>query len=415
VGGPYAPYFQMGRLDMYRQCADQLIEGDQAYPCYCSPEELQALREQAQREHTAFRYPRTCRNLTPEERGAKEREGITAVLRLKVPDEGSTDFDDMLLGRISVQNSELDDFVIVKSDGIPTYNFAVVVDDLTMNITDVIRGQDHVPNTPRQILIYQYLGQKPPRFAHPPLVIGMDRGKISARHGAEPVVAYGSDGFLPDAVVNYLATLGASYPNEQEIFTRDALVKAFDLANIGKSSPISSDEKLEWMNGVHIRSLPLKEFVQRSLPFLEIRGLVKSPVRAEELEYATQALRLEQERVKTLAETPDAVEFFFQDHLAYDPASLVVKKSSLDDARRILQDSLRVLEEVSEFNHDALEQPFRDLAERLELKTGVVFGTIRVAITGRTAAPPLFDTMQVLGKERVRTRLERGLRFLESW
>ena len=415
VGGPYAPYFQMGRLDTYHRCAQQLLDASHAYRCFCTPEELDDLRQQAQREHRAFRYPRICRNLSAEERAERERRGLASVLRLRIPDDGTTCFDDLVLGSISVQNSELDDFVIVKSDGTPTYNFAVVVDDFTMRITHVIRGQDHVPNTPRQLLVYRYLGEEPPQFAHVPLVIGMDRGKISARHGAEPVVAYGEDGYLPDAIVNYLATLGASYDGEREIFSREELIDVFDLGKLGKASPVHNDEKLEWMNGVYIRALPLEEFVQRSLPFLQIRGLVSTATSETDMRYAGRALALEQERVKSLAETPDAVEFFFQDNLAYDPSLLVPRKSSPDGARRILHASLDAIVHVEDFSHQPLDATFRALTDELGLTTRDVFGTVRVAITGRTAAPPLFETMEVLGRERVRTRLERALAFLDSW
>jgi glutamyl-tRNA synthetase len=212
-GGPHAPYYQMGRLETYRTRAERLLSAGSAYHCYCTPEELESLRERARVEKRAFRYPGTCRALSPEARAAREREGRTAAVRLKVPDAGETSFTDAVLGPISVRNSELDDLVLMKSDGIPTYHFAVVVDDLTMEITHVIRGQDHVPNTPKQLLIYQALGAAPPIFAHVPLVLGMERGKLSARHGAEALTAYGRDGFLPEALLNYLATVGISYEN----------------------------------------------------------------------------------------------------------------------------------------------------------------------------------------------------------
>jgi glutamyl-tRNA synthetase len=415
VGGPHTPYFQMGRLHTYRECAEQLLASGHAYPCYCTTEELDALRERARAEHRAFRYPGTCRNLTNEQRAAKEAQGLTSVLRLKTPDGGTTGWEDLMLGDVEFANDELDDWVIVKSDGIPTYNFAVVIDDVTMNITHVIRGQEHVPNTPRQLHVYRYLGLQAPIFAHLPMVLGMDRTKLSARHGAAPVTTYGEDGYLPEAIFNYLATLGVSYEEGREIFTREEIISLFDLQRVGRAGAAFDEDKLEWMNGVYIRGLPLDEFVRRSLPFLQMRGLVGTPPQAEEIDYATRALALEQERVRTLADTPNAVEFFFQEELVYDPALLVVKKSTPADARRVLKASLDGVAGIETFSHDALEPAFRALAERLELKTGVVFGTIRVAITGRTAAPPLFDTMDVLGRERVRTRLERALGFIEDW
>lgn len=413
VGGPYRPYFQMDRLETYRQAAGRLLAEGHAYTCYCTPEELDQLREQARAEHRAFRYPGTCRSLTPEEQAQREGRGLPAVLRLRMPNDGAISFDDMLLGQISIDTAELDDWVIMKSDGIPTYNFAVVIDDLTMHITHVIRGQEHIPNTPRQIMVYRYLDAATPTFGHLPMVLGMDRTKLSARKGALPVTGYADEGYLPEAIVNYLATIGASYEGEQEIFTRDELIEVFDIHKIGKSGAAFSDEKLEWMNGVYLRALPLEEFVRRSLPFLEMKGLIATPPSEEDIAYAGRALRLEQERVKTLAQTPEAVAFFFASDLIYDPILLVVKKSTPENASRVLRAALAEVDRVEPFTHDALEPAFRALTERLGLKTTQVFGTIRVAITGRIAAPPLFDTMEVLGRRRVRERLQQARQALE--
>jgi len=414
VGGPFGPYFQMSRLDTYREYAEQLIRSDHAYWCYCSTAELDAQRKQAEQERRAYRYPKTCRFLSDSERAQKEASGIRPVLRMAVPDVGSTSFHDLIVGQVTVQNSEIDDSIIIKSDSIPTYNFAVVVDDLTMNITHVIRGQDHVPNTPRQVLLYGFLGKPPPTFAHHPLVLGMEGGKLSARHGADAVTAYGNDGYLPEALLNYVATVGAAYAGEREIFSPAELIEVFDITKIGKSGASFSEEKLEWMNAVHIRTLPLHEFTRRSLPFLQMHGLVATPPSQDEIEFASKALRLEQERVKTLAETPDAIAFFFGRDLVYDPVFLVGKKSTVETARAVLEEALNVINRDEPFEHDPLEASFRALADRLEVKPGIAFSTIRVAITGRTATPPLFDTMLVLGRERVRDRLMIALSKVES-
>jgi glutamyl-tRNA synthetase len=415
VGGPHEPYFQMGRLDTYRDAAKRLLAIGDAYPCYCSQEDLEALRARASQEGRPYRYPGTCRNLSAEERQQREAQGIEPVYRLKMPAEGATRFDDMLLGPITVRNTEVDDWVIMRSNWIPTYNFAVVIDDVTMEITHVIRGQEHISNTIRQIHVYQALGKPMPVFGHLPMVLDMDRSKLSARKGAHPVTEYETEGYLPEAIVNYLGTIGASYDGEREIFSVPELIEVFDIHKLGKAGAAFSDEKLEWMNAVHIRALPLDEFVKRSLPFLQLRGLISSQPSDEEIAYAAAALALEQERVRTLAETPDAVEFFLSDQVDYDPALLIVKKSSLEDARRVLDASLEEIDRVASFEHDVLEAAFRALTARLGLKTGVVFGTIRVAITGRTAAPPLFDTMHVLGKERVRERLAKARHQLDAW
>jgi glutamyl-tRNA synthetase len=405
AGGQYGPYFQMGRLETYQAFISRLEETGKVYRCYCTPAELDALRKHADRERRPFRYPRTCRYLTAEERSEREARGLACALRLAIPTEGATSWVDMVLGEISVANEELDDFIIVRSDGVPVYNFVVVVDDCAMKITHVIRGQDHVSNTPKQILLYEALGEPIPQFGHAPLVVGLEGKKISARFGAEPVLAYGKNGYLPEAVLNYLATVGVSYEGDREIFSPDELVAAFDISRIGKASAAFDQEKLDWMNGVYIRQLPLDEFVRLSLPFLQLRELVSTPPAADEVAYATRALRLEQERVKTLAETPDAVEFFFVDPV-YDPEFLVVRKSMREDTARVLEGAIDVVGRAEDFTHDTLERDFRALVDRLELDTTAVFQTVRVAITGRTASPPLFDTMTVIGRWRVQKRLE---------
>ena len=416
VGGPYAPYFQMGRLATYGEYAARLVATGNAYRCYCSPEELRALREEATAAKRPFRYPRTCRYLAQDERDAREGEGRSAVLRLAIPVDGTTSWHDMALGEISYENSQLDDFIIMRGDGIPLYNFAVVIDDITMDITDVIRGQDHVSNTPRQILIYQALDARQPRFAHTPLVVGLEEEKISARHGAKSVSAWGDEnGYLPDAVVNYLATIGISYGEGSEIYSREELIRLFDLNKVSKSRAKADDEKLLWMNGVYIRNLPREEFVRRSLPYLQMRGLVSTPPTDEEVAYAGQALTLEQERVRTLAETPDAVEFFLTDHLAYDPALLVQKKSTHQEALMSIHEAIAQIERTEDFSRGSLESLFYSRSDELPFKRGVFFGAIRVAVTGRTAAPPLFDTLEVLGRERVLDRLRRALEYLHAW
>jgi glutamyl-tRNA synthetase len=414
IGGPFAPYFQMGRLESYRDYADRLLQDGHAYKCYCTPEELDALRKQADREKRPFTYPGTCRNLAPEEQARREAQGIEPVLRLQVPDEGKTEWEDLILGPVSYENAVLGDFVIMRASGVPLYNFAVAIDDLTMEITDVIRGQDHVSNTPRQIQVYNAIGAEMPRFGHVPLVVGIDRSKIGARFGAEPLTSLANAGYLPEALFNYFATLGTTYEADREIYSRDEIVHLFDISKVGKAAVAFDEDKLEWMNGVYIRSLPVEEFVERSLPFLQIRGLVSSSLSAEEREYVTAALALEQERVKTLADTVDAVDFFFQDELTYDPLLLIPKKGTHGDALRVLEASLREVQSAEDWNAETLEERFRQLTDSLELKTGITFMTIRVAITGRTFAPPLFATMVVLGRERVRERLERAWGALEA-
>ncbi len=414
VGGPFAPYFQMGRLDSYAEYCDRLLGSGHAYKCYCTTQELDAFRRQAEQERRPFRYPGTCRNLSAEEQRTKEAEGLRAAVRLRVPDDGETSWDDLILGRISYHNDEIGDFVIRRSSGIPLYNFTVTIDDLTMKITDVIRGQDHISNTPKQILIYRALGEEPPAFGHVPLMVSSEGAKIGARFGASAVVDLADMGYLPEAVFNYMATLGISYEADSDIFSRDEIIRLFDIDHVSRSPAVFDAEKLDWMNGVYIRNLSLGDFVQRCLPFLQARGLVSSTPSDDELAYVSRALSLEQERVRTLAQAPEAVEFFVTDHLDYDPALLIVKKSSLEDARTILE-AAEDLCRTAEFEAGDLDKEFRALTERLGLKTGIVFGTVRVAVTGRIAAPPLFDTLAALGRERVLKRLGAARRELSRW
>ena len=408
VGGPYEPYFQMGRLETYRGYAERLQESGHAYRCYCTPEELNTLREAARTEKRPFRYPGICRNLMPEERRQREAEGRAWVTRLAVPGSGTTSFEDMILGEVSFDNAELDDFIIVKSNGIPTYNFAVVVDDTTMRITHVLRGQDHVSNTPRQLLIYRFLGEEPPHFAHLPLVVGLEEEKLSARHGAKAVSAWGAEnGYLPDAVVNYLGTIGISYGFETEILTREELIDGFVLTAVSKSRAKADDDKLLWMNGVYIRDLPLERFVELSLPYLQMRGLIALPF--------TEGAGVRDGRSGPRAGAGEDAGGNTGCGRVLSARSRLVRSGAVgaeevdsEEARQILEAALEIAE-TTPFDHDSLEERFRALADQLGMKTGVVFGTVRVAVTGRTAAPPLFATLVVLGRDRVIERLKAAL------
>lgn len=415
TGGPYAPYFQMGRLDTYREYADRLLAAGHAYKCYCTAEELDEQRRRAESARRPFRYLGTCRALSAEQQAAHEAAGREAAVRLRVPDTGTTGWDDLILGPVSYENAEIGDFVIRRSNGIPLYNFTVTIDDLTMHITDVIRGQDHISNTPKQILIYEALGEPMPRFGHYPLITSAEGKKIGARFGATPVSGLALDGYLPEAVFNYIATLGVTYEGDREIFTREELVKRFSIGRVSRSPAVFDPDKLDWMNGVYIRNLPLDDFVRRSLPFLEARGLISSPPSENEVKYATAALRLEQERVKTLAETVEAVDFFLQEDITYDPALLVPRKGTLDDAIRVVDAATQIADSLPGWTAEELESAFRGMTQDLGLKTGVAFMTLRVAVTGRTFAPPLFDTMAVLGRGRVMRRLSGAQVALQSW
>jgi glutamyl-tRNA synthetase len=413
VGGDYGPYFQSERLDIYREVAHQLVRQGHAYFCYCSPQRLAQMREEQRRRKQPPGYDRRCRELTPQERRRWEAEGIAPVVRFKTPLEGQTRFHDLIRGEVVFDNSTLDDFVLLKSDGYPTYHLANVVDDHLMRISHVLRADEWLASTPRHVLLYQALDYEPPVFAHLTMILGSDRSKLSKRHGATSIAEYQEQGYLPEAVLNFLALLGWSLDDKTELLTREELIKYFSLGRLSKTAAIFNMEKLNWMNGVYIRRLSLEEFAARARPFLE-RGLPSGIERPLPEDYLMQILPLVQERVKVLAELPQLVDFFFVDQLDYDAGLLLGKSLSRETGLQALTTALRKLEELESFEAASLEALLRPLAGELGLKTGDFFGLLRVATTGRTAAPPLFQTMAVLGRERCLRRIARAVQRLEG-
>jgi len=408
VGGNYAPYFQSQRLELYREAAERLISQGDAYYCYCSPERLEEMRAEQVRRKQPPGYDRTCRDLSEEERAQKEAEDITPVVRFKTPLSGQTKFNDLIWGEVVFENSTLDDFVLLKSDGYPTYHLANVVDDHLMEISHVIRAEEWLSSTPRHILLYQALGLEPPQFVHHPMILGPDRSKLSKRHGAVSIIEYREQGYLPETMVNFLALLGWSLDDKTELLSRQELIDNFSLERIGRTAAIFNRDKLNWMNGVYIRTLTLEDFTQRALPFLD-SGLPPQVKRPLSVEYIRQIMPLIQERAKTLAEVADLAQFFFVDELDYAPSLLIGKNMSRESTTRALEVSQQRLTQLEPFDAESLEAMLRPLAVELGLKTGQLFGTLRVAVTGWTAAPPLFQTMAVLGEERCLSRIEAAL------
>jgi glutamyl-tRNA synthetase len=404
VGGKYGPYFQSQRLDLYREAADRLVEQGDAYRCYCSPARMAEMRAEQQKRKQSPGYDRRCRDLSETERTQKEAEGITPVVRFKMPLEGQTSFSDIIWGEITVENSLLDDYVLLKSDGYPTYHLANVVDDHLMEISHVLRAEEWLSSVPRHKLLYQALGYEMPQLAHLPMILGPDRSKLSKRHGAVSIIEYREQGYLPEAMVSFLALLGWSLDDKTDIIARDDLVKHFSLERISKTAAIFNHEKLDWMNGVFLRELSHEELLRKIMPFLE-SGLPEAVKRPVSEEYVSQIVPLVRERINTLAEAATYADFFFLDELEYDASLLMGKKMTVEitlKALKVAQERLSLLES---FDHDSLEGTLRPLAEELGLKTGQLFSPLRVATTGRTAAPPLFETMMVLGKERCLERI----------
>jgi glutamyl-tRNA synthetase len=401
------PYFQSQRLEIYRGVADQLVEEELAYLCYCSPQRLESMRQEQMKRKQPPGYDRRCRHLTREQRAELKASGVTPVVRFKSPFEGQTSLHDLIRGEIVFENSTLDDFVLLKSDGYPTYHLANIVDDHRMEISHVLRADEWLSSTPRHVLLYQALGWQPPQFAHLPMILGPDRAKLSKRHGATAINEYCDQGYLPQAMVNFLALLGWSLDDKTEFLSRQEIVKHFSLDRISKAAAVFNREKLDWMNGVYLRGLSLEEFSQRAVSFLE-RDLPSEVERPLDADYIRQIVPLIQERAKTLAEVPELEEFFWVDKLEYG-AGLLTSKLQGAEAVGALQASLAKLEGLQNWDAASLEAVLRPLADELNLKTGVFFGLLRVAATGRTAAPPLFQTMEVLGRERCFERLRVAL------
>ena len=401
VDGPYGPYLQSRKLSRYREVVRSLLDAGVAYPCYCTPEELGARRKEMQAKGLPPRYDRRCRDLTPSQREQRETEGRPKAIRFIMPDEGATRWQDLIRGEVSFDNAVLDDFVLLKADGFPTYLLAVVVDDHDMRISHILRGEDLISATPRQLHIYETCGWPVPEFAHIPLILGPDRSKMSKRHGATAVTDYRDQGYLPEALVNFIALLGWSPGEDRELLTREEMIAEFDIAGIGKSGAVFDREKLDWMNGVYLRQMNDEAFVAAAKPFIE-KAFGEAPT-----DYAAKALLLEKERAKTLAELPALTEFFFREPESYDEKGQR-KWFRREGAAELLAAVREAISALDTFDEPSIEAAIRGVAERLGLQPGPVIHTTRLAVTGRTAGPGLFETMAVLGRERVVARLQRA-------
>ncbi len=414
--GPHAPYRQMERLPSYAAAAQRLLADDLAYPCYCSPEELDADRKAQEAARQPPRYVGRCAKLTPEERLAREAEGRRGALRFRVG-EGVVGFDDIVRGHVEFDVSNLGgDFVIVRADGNPLYHFTVVVDDAAMEVTDVIRGEDHLSNTPKHILLFRALGYDVPRFAHLPLILNTDRTKMSKRKSQTAIDAYINEGFIPEALVNYLALLGWSTGTEEEVLSLDEIVERFDIGEVHKGGAVFDRERLEWLNGQWIRRLSAADLIDRLRPFVRKEldaGRIEQMPSDDELHALLPVI---QERLPTLGAIGDLAGFLWVDDVDPDPAVLVPKRwdaPTTIDGLGAARETIATVRDVV-FEADELEPLLRALAEARGWKAGDLFMAIRVAVTGRTATPPLFDTLVALGRERTLARLDRAIAVLEG-
>ena len=419
VGGDYGPYFQSERLDLYREYIDELIDKGAAYYCFCSPERLARVREEQQRRKDEFvGYDRFCRNLDPGQAAERVADGATAVVRLKMPLEGQTTFHDLIRGDISVENSTQDDLVLLKSDGYPTYHLANVVDDHSMGVTHIMRAEEWISTAPRHVQLYRSFGWQMPVIAHLPVVLDPSgKGKMSKRKKKGPggrelpvlVRDFREAGYLPEAMFNFLALVGWSYDGHTELMTRQEIIQRFSVKHINPAPAAFNYDKLDHMNGVYIRGLDAEDLAERMMPFLEEAGL------NADYENLVRIVPLVQERMKRLDEAPNVVDFFFVEELPdYDPELLIPKKMDAAGTHVLLGQARAVLNDVSPFTQDTLETALRGLAETMGVKLGPTLAPIRVAVCGRAVAPPLFGTLEVLGRERVLERVDVGLKKLKT-
>ena len=399
-GPPTPGYRQTERLEIYKAHAERLLAEGKAYRCACPPEELEVARTAAQARGETFRYSGKCRDQdVPAD--------VPHALRLKIPRAGQTVVQDLIHGRVTFDHGQLDDWILVRTDGSPTYNFCVVVDDVTMKITHVIRGNDHLSNTPKQILCYQALGYSVPAFAHIPMILGPDRSRLSKRHGATSVLAFKEEGFLPEAMVNYLARLGWSH-GDQEIFSREELIEHFDLAHVGSAGAVFDRAKLEWLSNHWMKQLPPERLANDLVPFLEKAGL-SIPADRQWLDRVAESLK---ERARTFVEMVAMGSFYFAEPSGYDREASA--KFFAPEAVPRLKLLIKRLEAQEPFEPDALESLYRGLVAQLELKLVDLAQLTRIALTGKTVSPPIFQVAAILGQERTLARLKKCLAVIEG-
>lgn len=413
-GGEYGPYYQMKRLHIYQEYTEKLLKDNKAYHCYCTREELAKSREKQARENKSLKYDRHCFNLSEEEKKRYEAEGRKPVIRLKIPAK-EISFDDLLRGEVTFDGGLLSDFVIMKSDGIPTYNYAVVIDDALMEITDVMRGDDHISNTPKQIVIYEALGFDVPKFAHIPMIMGQDHTRLSKRHGATSVMEYKKMGYIPEAVVNYITHLGWSSGGEREIFTKEELIKEFSLDKISKHAAVFSMEKLNWFNSEYLKNMSIDSLTKMLLPFLKEANYIEdeedlSPAKNE---YIKEVVKLMQGRIKNFSQFVDYADYFFVDKIDIEPQAFdsVLSEEGVPGILQTLKEKLSALKC---WNEESIENAVREVASSLQIKGGQIIHPTRVALSGKKVGPGLFELMVVLGQDKTVKRLKEAIEKIEE-
>jgi glutamyl-tRNA synthetase len=414
VGGPYGPYFQSQRFDRHRAMAARLVAEGHAYYCYCTQEAIKARREAAggtSNPAAGWRYDRACCRLTAEEIAARERDGMPRAVRFKVP-EGPMSFDDLVHGRIEFDGANVEDFVIIRSDGHPTYHLSVVSDDVEMAISHVVRGDDHISNTPKHLLLFRALGAPVPQFAHVPLILGPDKKRLSKRHGATSVMEYAQQGYVPEAMVNFLALLGWSPgAGDRELFGKDELIEAFSLEGISGGNAVFNPEKLDWFNQQYLARLESDELVRRLRPLYESEGLWDQAFLANRRAWFGDVLELFRPRAKRLSDFVALSRFFLADSIEYDPVAAAKYLPGMADHLRALD---RACAALPAFDPPALEAALRGVAESRGVKAATLIHAARVAVTGKAVSPGLFEVLALLGRARVHDRLTAAAQYVET-
>ncbi|HUX49699.1 MAG TPA: glutamate--tRNA ligase [Spirochaetia bacterium] len=415
VGGEYGPYVQSERSELYRKLAIDLVDRDKAYRCYCTPQRLEELRHHQEENKLAPGYDRKCRNLGQAEKDEFVAQGAPSVIRLKVPLEGSTVLEDMILGFIEHKNEDIaHDPVLLKSDGYPTYHLANVIDDHEMRITHIMRAQEWVPSGPLHILLYKAFGWEPPVYCHLPFVTGTDGRKLSKRHGATSIIEFRNGGYLADALINYISLLGWSFDDSREFFSVHDLETLFSLEKLNKSPAVFDYKKLEWFNGMYIRERSAEKLIKDIIPFMQQASLVADPPTEGQLVTLEAALPLARERLHFLTDAPTVLGFLFQEIETYSEVDAIPKKMDAAATVKVLDESMPLIAGLDEKSDEQLEEEFRRLAESMDTKLGNLLMPVRVAVTGSRVSPPLFASIRVLGKEVSLQRIQRLKEFLQK-
>ena len=412
VGGPHEPYFQSQRFGRHRQLANQLLEGGRAYKCYCPPDLLKDKRETAERAGGGWKYDRTCLNLPPEEQRRLEASGVQPAIRFKVP-EGKTSYTDHVRGHIEFDHAQIEDFVILRSNGLPIYHLSVVADDIDMGITHVIRGDDHISNTPKHILLWQALGRTPPEFAHVPLILGTDKKKLSKRHGMTSVTEYERIGYLPDAMVNFLGLLGWSPGGNRELMSRDEMIAAFALEGISGGAAVFDPEKLDWFNAQYLSQLSPDDLVRFVKPLLQAAGLWDEDFdHAGKREWLQRVLRLVVPRVKRLPDFVDQARPFLTATIEYDSEAVRKHLGTADLDTHIEALIVALEEDDGPFDEAAIERILRSVADARGVKAAALIHAARIGATGKAVSPGIFEVLALLGKPLTLSRLRDLVGFL---